>query len=185
MPTTRGWEKLSGSQKILHTKVSLTVGAAQGQQGDRRTDTTSSPTSQKETKDPTQSAHYRLWGPGFLNVSLVPEEQELTTPTQAPTQAMATASMNLDALASLQADELQKLIKSLQGLAASRQEGTTPTRKPPAHTSTTLEGEEIRWERSAPVLPRRTGADHSHPSTNPSYGNCKHEPGRPRKPSGR
>ena len=69
-------------------------------------DTTSAPTSQKETKDPTHSAHCRLWGPGFLDVSLVPEEQELATPTQAPAQAMATAGMNLDALASLQADEL-------------------------------------------------------------------------------
>ena len=49
---------------------------------------------------------------------LVPEEQEPATLTQAPAQAMATAGMNLDAITSLQADELQKLIESLQGLAA-------------------------------------------------------------------
>ena len=127
--------------------------------------------SQTETsKDPTQSSHYRLWGPGFLDVSLVPEEQELATPTQPPSstiqkkygrrttikspgqsttrtqgktdhqastevpaQTMATSGMNLDALASLHADELQKLIKSIQGLAASRQEETTP---PPKTTHT-------------------------------------------------
>ena len=59
---------------------------------------------------------------------------------------MATAGMKLDALASLQADELRKLIKSLQRLAASMQEGTTPKRHPPVHTSTTAEEEEIRWE---------------------------------------
>ena len=111
-----------------------------------RTYTTSAPPSQKETKNPTQSSHYRLWGPGFLDVSLVLEQQELATPTQAPAQAMATAGMNMDALARLQADELRKLIEILQGLAASRQEGTTPTQQPPVHTSTTVEEEEIRWE---------------------------------------
>ena len=66
-------------------------------------------------------------GPGFLDVSLVPEEQEPATPTKAPAQAMATAGMNIYAIASLHADELQKLIESLQGIAASRQEGPTPT----------------------------------------------------------
>ena len=102
-------------------------------------DTTSAPTSQKETKDPTQSAHYRMWGPGFLDVSLVPKEQEPATPTQAPPQAMATAGMKLDALTSLQVDELRKIIEILQGLAASRQEGPTPTRQPPVHNLTTVE----------------------------------------------
>ena len=42
-------------------------------------------------------------------------------------------AMNLDAMAGLQADELQKLIKSLQGLAAARQE---PTQQPPMQTET-------------------------------------------------
>ena len=60
---------------------------------------------------------------------LVLEEQELATPTGAPTQARATEIMNLDAIAGLQADELQNLIESLQGLMAARQE---PTRQPPA-----------------------------------------------------
>ena len=58
-------------QTLLHSedlKVSLTVRATQERIKDGRIDTTSSPTSQKDTKDPTQSAHYRLWGPGFLDV---------------------------------------------------------------------------------------------------------------------
>ena len=54
--------------------------------------------------------------------------------------------MNLDALASLQADELQNLIECLQGLAASSQEETTPMQQPPVHASTPSEEEEIRWE---------------------------------------
>ena len=127
------------------------------------------PTSQTETsKDPTQSSHYRLRGPVFLDLSIVPEQQELEAPTQLPSSTikrksgqrtviqspgrgsarpqgktdpqvsteepaptMATPGVNLDALASLQEDELQKLIESLQGLAASRQEETTPTQQPP------------------------------------------------------
>ena len=47
---------------------------------------------------------------------------------------MATSSVNLDALANLQADELRKIIEILQSLAASRTEvATTPTtpRRPP------------------------------------------------------
>ena len=48
--------------------------------------------------------------------------------------------MNLDAIAGLQADELQKLIESLQGLAAARQE---PTRQPPVQTATALAEDEI------------------------------------------
>ena len=78
---------------IIPTQRSLTVGAAQEQTPERRTDTTSAPTSQREAKDPTQSAHYRLWGPGFLDMSLVPEEQEPATPTGAPAQARATKIM--------------------------------------------------------------------------------------------
>ena len=77
-------------------------------------------------------------------MSLVPEEQEPATPTEAPAEARATEIMNLNAIASLQSDELQKLIESLQGLAAARQE---PTRQPPVQTATTSAEEEIRWEK--------------------------------------
>ena len=149
LPTTKGREKHSNSQKILHIKGSLTVRATQGQQGNRQTHTTFAPTSPKETKDLTQSSYYRLWGPGFLDVSLVLEQQELATAAQpplVPAQTMATSGMNQNALASLQADELQNLIESLQGLAESRQEETTPTQQPPVHASTPAEEEEIRWE---------------------------------------
>ena len=83
-------------------------------------------------EDPTQSAHYRLWGPGFLDVSLIPEEQEPATPTGAPTQARTTEIMNLDVIAGLQADDLQNLIEILQGLVAAWQE---PTRQPPVQTA--------------------------------------------------
>ena len=59
--------------------------------------------------------------------------------------------MNLDAIAGLQADELEKLIESLQGLVAARQE---PTQQPPVHTATASAEEEIRWEQlSAGRLP--------------------------------
>ena len=146
LPTTRGRAKRSDSQKIRHTKGSLTVRVAQGEKGDGRTDTSSVPTSQKETQDLNQSAHYRLLVSGFLDVSLFLTEQEPATPTQAPIQAMATSGMNLDALAILQSDEIQKLIKSLQGLATLSQEGTTPTRQPPVHTSKIVEEDKNRWE---------------------------------------
>ena len=51
--------------------------------------------------------------------------------------------MNLDAMAGLKADELQKLIKSLQGLAAARQE---PTQQPPVQTETAPAEDDIQWE---------------------------------------
>ena len=55
--------------------------------------------------------------------------------------------MNLDAIESLQADDLQKLIKSLQGLAAAR-------RQPPVQIATASAEDEIRWEQlSAGRLP--------------------------------
>ena len=51
--------------------------------------------------------------------------------------------MNLDALSNLQADELRKLMESLQGLAASRTEGVpTPTTPQLPHAPTTSAGEE-------------------------------------------
>ena len=160
----------SGAQKI--TQGSLNVGATQERTTDWRTDTSSAPTSQKDAKDPTQSAHYRLWGPGFLDMSLVPEEQEPATPTKSPAQVRDTEGINLDAIASLQADEHQKLIKNLQGLAASRQE---PTRQPPVHTATTSAEEEIQWEqmgaRQPPVSEdpqARPPSIHNPVSTKPS-----------------
>ena len=59
---------------------------------------------------------------------------------------MATTGMNLGAIESLQADELRKIIESLQGLAASRQDETTPTQQPPIHASSPEEAEIIRWD---------------------------------------
>ena len=137
--TPRDRARKSGAQKI--TQRSPSVSATQEQTPNRRTDTPSAPPPHRE--DPTQSAHYRLWGPGFLDVSLVPEEQEPATPTGAPTQARVTETMNLDAIAGLQADELQKLIEILQGLAAAWQE---PTRQPPVQTATSVAEDKIQWE---------------------------------------
>ena len=91
--TPRERAKKSGAQKI--TQRSPSVSATQKHTPNRRTDTPSAPPPHRE--DPTQSAHYRLWGPGFLYASLVPEEQEPATPTGAPTQARVTETMNLDA----------------------------------------------------------------------------------------
>ena len=49
-------------------------------------------------------------------------------PTEGPETTMATPGVKLDALENLQADYLRNLIKSLQGLATSRTEGSpTPT----------------------------------------------------------
>ena len=62
---------------------------------------------------------------------------------------MATPGVNMDALANLQADELRKLIESLQDLAASRTEKTpTPTAPQPPPIPATAAGEEelILWE---------------------------------------
>ena len=71
--------------------------------------------------------------------------------------------MNLDALASLQADELQKLIESLQGLAESRQEKTTPTQQPPISTSAPELEEAIRWEKVGTDQVYITEAPHTRP----------------------
>ena len=51
--------------------------------------------------------------------------------------------MNLDAIAGLQADELQKLIEGLQGIAAARQEST---RQPPVQTETASAEDDTQWE---------------------------------------
>ena len=69
--TPRDRARKSGAQKI--TQRSPSVSATQEQTPNMRTDTPSAPPPHRE--DPTQSAHYRLWGPGFLDVSLVLEEQ--------------------------------------------------------------------------------------------------------------
>ena len=56
------------------------------------------------------ASNYRLWGPGLLDVSLIIEQQEMATPTQAPAQKMATSGMNLDVLSILQEYNLRKLV---------------------------------------------------------------------------
>ena len=62
---------------------------------------------------------------------------------------MATPGVNLDALSNLQVDKTRKLIQSLQGLAASRTDGTpTPTTPqcPPIPAAAAGEEELILWE---------------------------------------
>ena len=67
---------------------------------------------------------------------------------------MATPGVNLDALANLQADDLRKIIESLQCLAASRTEvaptQTTP-RLPPTPTTAAGGEEAILWEQVGTV----------------------------------
>ena len=51
------------------------------------------PASPAETpKDPTRSSHYILWGPRFLDVSLMPEQQELKVPTDPPSSTIRQTS---------------------------------------------------------------------------------------------
>ena len=72
-PATKGPAESSAAQKIPHKRESPTEGATKEKQGERRTHTAATPMSPTGTsKDPTQSSHYRLWGPGFLDVSLLP-----------------------------------------------------------------------------------------------------------------
>ena len=81
--------------------------------------------------------------------------------TEVPETTMTTPSVNLEALANLQADELRNIIESLQGMAASRTEGApTPTtpQHPPTPTTAVGEEEAILWEQvgTCPVpLPDR------------------------------
>ena len=56
---------------------------------------------------------------------------QASSATQEP--IMDTPGANLEAMANLQADELQKIIKSLQGIAASRTGTNTPTAPQPPH----------------------------------------------------
>ena len=93
-------------------------------------------------------------------MSLVPEEQDLTTPTKAPAQAMSMEGMNIDTISSLQADDLQKFIKSLQGLSASSQEST---RQPHVHTATTVVEEKIRLEQMETGRPPVSEEPHTRP----------------------
>ena len=60
---------------------------------------------------------------------------------------MATPGSNLETLTNLQANEFQKLIKSLQGILAART-GTIPTvpQPPQVPAATTGEEEAIFWE---------------------------------------
>ena len=114
--TPRDQAKNAGAQKI--TRRSPSVSAEREQTPEKQPNAPSAPPTIR--KDPTQSAHYRLWEPGFIDLSPIPEEHTQATPTDATTPARATGAMNLDAVAGVQADELKKLIESLQGLAAAR-----------------------------------------------------------------
>ena len=68
--------------------------------------------------------------------------------------------MNLDAMAGLQADELQKIIEGLQGLAAARQE---PTQQPPVQTETALAKDDIQWEHMSTGRVQATADPHVRP----------------------
>ena len=86
LPTTKGPAKSSDAQKIPHKRGSPTEGVNKEKQGEKWKHTAAAPTSLTETsEDLNQSSHYRLWGPGLLDVSLVPEQQELKAPTHPPT----------------------------------------------------------------------------------------------------
>ena len=65
--------------------------------------------------------------------------------------------MNLDAVAGLQADELKKLIESLQGLAAARQE---PTQQSPMQAETAPVEDEIQWEQLSTGRGQTTAPPH-------------------------
>ena len=85
---------------------------------------------------------------------------------------MATPGINLDAMASLKTDELQKLIEILQGLAASRQE-EAPTRQPPIPASTIVEEEAIRWEQVGSdqvPIPEASPSTRTSPPNEPTNG---------------
>ena len=60
---------------------------------------------------------------------------------------MATPGSNLEALANLQANKLQKIIESLQDIAASRTGINTPTAPQPPHipTAKSVDEEAILW----------------------------------------
>ena len=76
-------------------------------------------------------------------MSPIPEERTQAMPTESPTLARATRAMNLDAVAGLQANELQNIIESLQGLAAAKQE---PSQQSPMQAETAPVEDEIQWE---------------------------------------
>ena len=65
--------------------------------------------------------------------------------------------MNRDAMAGLQADELQKLIENLQGLAAARQE---TKQQPPMQTETAPVEDEIQWEHLSTGRVQATASPH-------------------------
>ena len=68
--------------------------------------------------------------------------------------------MNLDAMAGLQADDHQKLIEILQGLAAARQE---PTQQPPMQTETAPAEDNIQWEHLSTGRVQATAEPHVRP----------------------
>ena len=100
--TPRDRAKNAGAHKI--TRRLPSVSAAREQTPEKQPNAPSAPPTIR--KYPTQSAHYRLWEPGFIDVSPIPEEHTQATPTDSTTPARATGAMNLDAVAGLQADEL-------------------------------------------------------------------------------
>ena len=93
-------------------------------------------------------------------MSPIPEERTQATPTGAPTQSRSTGAMNFDAMSGLQADELQKLIESLQVLTAARQEHT---QKPPMQTETAPVEDDIQWEHLSTGRVQATAHPHVRP----------------------
>ena len=95
---------------------------------------------------------------------------------------MATPGVNLEALASLQADELRKLTENLQGLAAARTAAAKPT--PPApqapHIPATTEREEeaILWEQvgTGHVPPPEVPPTRPPPPHYPNQGQTREDP---------
>ena len=102
----------------------------------------------------------RFMAPVAIDVSPIPEERTQATHTGAPTQSRVTGAMNLDTMAGLQADECQKLIESLQGLAAARQE---PTQQPPMQTETAPVEDDIQWEHLSTGRVQATAQPHMRP----------------------
>ena len=87
---------------------------------------------------------------------------------------MATPGASLKSLANLQANEIQKLIEILQGIAAARTITNTPTAPKPPHipAKTTGEEEEILWEQfsTGNVPPPEVPPTRTPPTHDPNLG---------------
>ena len=175
------------------------------------------------------SVHFRLHGPGFLNIPLVLERRskrpESTPPpttirtvserisviqspgrwsawprtainqleradAQYPT--MAAPGVNIEALTILQADNLSKLIESLQGFAVAMTAKEppappTPTQSTPPHIPTTIAGEDeaILWEQigTGHVLPPEVPPPRTPPPVDPTQGKTREGTANPPTPS--